>query len=76
MKYSISAALAISTRPYGIFDFIWLSTYIPIAFEDVGVLAALTHPNHLLLVGSWGFAHLPSTHISKSNGYTIGECIK
>ncbi|OED46700.1 hypothetical protein ACH42_03515, partial [Endozoicomonas sp. (ex Bugula neritina AB1)] len=58
--------------------------YIPIAFEDVGVLAALTHPNHLLLVGSWGFAHLPPTHISKSNGYKglqikrqqTSECIR
>ncbi|OED43623.1 hypothetical protein ACH42_09655 [Endozoicomonas sp. (ex Bugula neritina AB1)] len=43
--------------------------FVPIAFEDVGVLAALAHPDHLLFVGSRGFARLPPTHISKSNGY-------
>ena len=31
--------------------------------------AVVTHPNHLLLVGSWGFAQLPPTCISNSNGY-------
>ncbi|OED45876.1 hypothetical protein ACH42_04420 [Endozoicomonas sp. (ex Bugula neritina AB1)] len=46
---------------------------IPIAFEDVGVLAALAHPDHLLFVGSRGFARLPPTHISKSNGYSEGK---
>ena len=42
---------------------------IPIVLEDAGLLAAFTHPNHLLLVGSWGFAQLPPTCISNSNGY-------
>ena len=32
--------------------------------------AVVTHPNHLLLVGSWGFAQLPPTCISNSNGYS------
>ena len=43
--------------------------FIPIPLEDAGVLAALTHPNHLLLVGSWGFTRLPPTHIFNGNGY-------
>ncbi|MDP0562940.1 MAG: hypothetical protein QS721_11700 [Candidatus Endonucleobacter sp. (ex Gigantidas childressi)] len=32
---------------------------IPVAFQSATLLAALAHPEHLLLVGSWGFAYLP-----------------
>ncbi|MDP0561840.1 MAG: hypothetical protein QS721_05710 [Candidatus Endonucleobacter sp. (ex Gigantidas childressi)] len=32
---------------------------IPVAFQSATWLAALAHPDHLLLVGSWGFAYLP-----------------
>ncbi|KEQ19218.1 hypothetical protein GZ78_04285 [Endozoicomonas numazuensis] len=38
---------------------------IPIAFQDATLLPAFAHPDHLLLVGSQGFAH----SILKSNGY-------
>ena len=37
--------------------------------------AVVTHPNHLLLVGSWGFAQLPPTCISNSNGYSRHESL-
>ena len=43
---------------------------IPIVLEGAGLLAAFTHPNRLLFVGSRGFAQLPPTCISNSNGYT------
>ncbi|MDP0561255.1 MAG: hypothetical protein QS721_02475 [Candidatus Endonucleobacter sp. (ex Gigantidas childressi)] len=33
------------------------------------MLAALAHPDHLLLVGSWGFAYLPPSSNLKSFGY-------
>ena len=42
---------------------------IPIVLEDAGLLAAFAHPNRLLFVGSRGFAQLPPTCISNSNGY-------
>ena len=35
------------------------------------MLAALSHPSHLLFVGSRGFARLPPTRISNGNGYVI-----
>ncbi|OED50673.1 hypothetical protein ACH42_00860 [Endozoicomonas sp. (ex Bugula neritina AB1)] len=57
------------TNDYGSLYRVGESRSIPIAFEDVGVLAALAHPDHQLLVGLRGFARLPPTHISKSNGY-------
>ena len=44
-------------------------TSIPIAFQDATLLSALAHPDHLLFVGSRGFAHLPPSSILKSNGY-------
>ncbi len=46
---------------------------IPIVLEDAGLLAAFAHPNRLLLVGSRGFAQLPPTCISNSNGYSQTE---
>ena len=46
-----------------------LGVAIPIVLEDAELLAAFTHPNHLLLVGSWGFAQLPPTCIFNSNRY-------
>lgn len=42
---------------------------LPISLDDAGMLAALTHPNHLLLVGSWDFARLLPTHIFNGNRY-------
>ncbi|MDP0561766.1 MAG: hypothetical protein QS721_05290 [Candidatus Endonucleobacter sp. (ex Gigantidas childressi)] len=33
------------------------------------MLAALAHPNHLLLVDSWDFAYLPPSSNLKSFGY-------
>ncbi len=42
---------------------------IPVALEDASVLAALAHPNHLLTVSSWGFARLPPSYTSNSDGY-------
>ncbi|MDP0561803.1 MAG: hypothetical protein QS721_05500 [Candidatus Endonucleobacter sp. (ex Gigantidas childressi)] len=32
--------------------------YIPVAFQAATLLAAFAHPDHLLLVGSRGFAYL------------------
>ncbi|MDP0562202.1 MAG: hypothetical protein QS721_07735 [Candidatus Endonucleobacter sp. (ex Gigantidas childressi)] len=32
---------------------------IPFSFQSATLLAALAHPDHLLLVGSWGFTYLP-----------------
>ncbi|MDP0561109.1 MAG: hypothetical protein QS721_01725 [Candidatus Endonucleobacter sp. (ex Gigantidas childressi)] len=43
--------------------------YIPVAFQSATLLAALAHPDHLLLVGSWGFACLPPSSNLKSFGY-------
>ncbi len=42
---------------------------IPITLEDARALTALAHPNHLLTVSSWGFARLPLSCISNSDGY-------
>ncbi|MDP0561399.1 MAG: hypothetical protein QS721_03305 [Candidatus Endonucleobacter sp. (ex Gigantidas childressi)] len=42
---------------------------IPVAFQSATLLAALAHPDHLLLVGSWGFAYLPPNSNLKSFGY-------
>ncbi|WP_067583384.1 type II secretion system minor pseudopilin GspK [Endozoicomonas ascidiicola] len=42
---------------------------IPIAFQDAALLSAFAHPDHLLFVGSRGFAHLSPSSILKSNGY-------
>ncbi len=42
---------------------------IPVAFQVATLLAALAHPNHLLLVGSWGFTRLPPRSNLKSFGY-------
>ncbi|MDP0563016.1 MAG: transposase [Candidatus Endonucleobacter sp. (ex Gigantidas childressi)] len=43
--------------------------YIPVAFQVATLLAAFAHPNHLLLVGSRGFAYLlPSSNL-KCFGY-------
>ena len=39
------------------------------AFEGVRALAALTHPCHLLYVGSWDFAREPPLRIFKSFGH-------
>ncbi len=52
----------------------WLSKLgqggaIPITLEDARALAARAHPNHLLIVSSWGFAPLPPSCISNSDGY-------
>ncbi len=44
--------------------------FIPITLEDARALAVLTHPNHLLTVSSWGFARLPPSCISNSDGYS------
>ncbi|MDP0561870.1 MAG: hypothetical protein QS721_05885 [Candidatus Endonucleobacter sp. (ex Gigantidas childressi)] len=33
--------------------------FIPVAFQVATLLAAFAHHDHLLLVGSRGFAHLP-----------------
>ncbi|MDP0561164.1 MAG: hypothetical protein QS721_02005 [Candidatus Endonucleobacter sp. (ex Gigantidas childressi)] len=41
---------------------------IPVAFQFATLLAALAHPDHLLLVGSWGFAYLPPNSNLKSFG--------
>ncbi len=41
---------------------------IPITLEDARALAALAHSNHLLTVSSWGFARLPPSCISNSDG--------
>ncbi len=43
--------------------------FIPITLEDARALAALTHPNHLLIVSSWGFTRLPPSCTSNSDGY-------
>ncbi|MDP0561916.1 MAG: transposase [Candidatus Endonucleobacter sp. (ex Gigantidas childressi)] len=43
--------------------------YIPVAFQSATLLAALTHPDHLLFVGSWGFAYLPPSSNLKCFGY-------
>ena len=43
--------------------------YIPIAFQDATLLSAFAHPDHLLFVGSRGFALLSPSSILKSNGY-------
>ncbi|KEQ18551.1 hypothetical protein GZ78_13895 [Endozoicomonas numazuensis] len=45
---------------------------IPIAFQDATLLPAFAHPDHLLLVGSQGFAHLSPGSILKSNRYIWG----
>ncbi|MDP0562496.1 MAG: hypothetical protein QS721_09320 [Candidatus Endonucleobacter sp. (ex Gigantidas childressi)] len=43
--------------------------YIPVAFQVATLLAAFAHPDHLLLVGSLGFAYLlPSSNL-KCFGY-------
>ncbi|MDP0562787.1 MAG: hypothetical protein QS721_10880 [Candidatus Endonucleobacter sp. (ex Gigantidas childressi)] len=42
---------------------------IPVVFQSATLLAALVHPDHLLLVGSWGFAYLPPSSNLKSFGY-------
>ncbi|MDP0562958.1 MAG: hypothetical protein QS721_11800 [Candidatus Endonucleobacter sp. (ex Gigantidas childressi)] len=42
---------------------------IPVAFQSATLLAALAHPDHLLLVGSWGFSYLPPSSNLKSFGY-------
>ncbi|MDP0561799.1 MAG: hypothetical protein QS721_05470 [Candidatus Endonucleobacter sp. (ex Gigantidas childressi)] len=42
---------------------------IPVAFQVATLLAALAHPGHLLLVGSWGFAYLPPSSNLKYFGY-------
>ncbi|KEQ17471.1 hypothetical protein GZ78_17010 [Endozoicomonas numazuensis] len=42
---------------------------IPIAFQDATLLPAFAHPDHLLLVGSQGFAHLSPSSILNSLGY-------
>ncbi|MDP0561471.1 MAG: hypothetical protein QS721_03700 [Candidatus Endonucleobacter sp. (ex Gigantidas childressi)] len=34
-------------------------------------MAALAHPDHLLLVGSWGFPYLPPSSNLKSFGYIL-----
>ncbi|MDP0561515.1 MAG: hypothetical protein QS721_03935 [Candidatus Endonucleobacter sp. (ex Gigantidas childressi)] len=37
---------------------------IAVAFQVATLLAAFAHPDHLLLVGSWGFAYLlPSSNL-------------
>ncbi|MDP0563607.1 MAG: hypothetical protein QS721_15310 [Candidatus Endonucleobacter sp. (ex Gigantidas childressi)] len=43
--------------------------YIPVAFQSATLLAAFAHPDHLLLIGSRGFAYLPSSSNLKSFGY-------
>ncbi|MDP0562154.1 MAG: hypothetical protein QS721_07450 [Candidatus Endonucleobacter sp. (ex Gigantidas childressi)] len=44
--------------------------YIPVAFQVATLLAAFAHPDHLLLVGSRGFAYLlPSSNL-KCFGYS------
>ncbi|MDP0563133.1 MAG: hypothetical protein QS721_12745 [Candidatus Endonucleobacter sp. (ex Gigantidas childressi)] len=45
-----------------------ISECIPVAFQPTTLLAALAHPDHLLLVGSWGFAYLPPSSNLKSFG--------
>ncbi|MDP0562187.1 MAG: hypothetical protein QS721_07645 [Candidatus Endonucleobacter sp. (ex Gigantidas childressi)] len=42
---------------------------IPVTFQSATLLAALAHPDHLLLVDSWGFAYLPPSSNLKSFGY-------
>ncbi|MDP0562230.1 MAG: hypothetical protein QS721_07885 [Candidatus Endonucleobacter sp. (ex Gigantidas childressi)] len=42
---------------------------IPVAFQSATLLAALAHPDHLLLAGSWGFAYLPASSNLKYCGY-------
>ncbi|MDP0563167.1 MAG: hypothetical protein QS721_12920 [Candidatus Endonucleobacter sp. (ex Gigantidas childressi)] len=45
------------------------NTHIPVAFQVATLLAAFSHPDHLLLVGSRGFAYLlPSSNL-KCFGY-------
>ena len=46
-----------------------LTPNIPIAFQDATLLSAFAHPDHLLLVGSRGFALLSPGSILKYNGY-------
>ncbi|MDP0561932.1 MAG: hypothetical protein QS721_06215 [Candidatus Endonucleobacter sp. (ex Gigantidas childressi)] len=46
-----------------------LSAYISVAFQSATLLAALAHPDHLLLVGSWGLAYLPPSSNLTSFGY-------
>ncbi|MDP0563136.1 MAG: hypothetical protein QS721_12760 [Candidatus Endonucleobacter sp. (ex Gigantidas childressi)] len=41
---------------------------IPTTLAYLELLAALTHPNHQLLVDSWGFAHLSPTTLSMVTG--------
>ena len=41
----------------------------PVTFEDPALLAAYSHPNHLLYVSSSGLVYLPPHSISKSFGY-------
>ncbi|MDP0562989.1 MAG: hypothetical protein QS721_11955 [Candidatus Endonucleobacter sp. (ex Gigantidas childressi)] len=48
--------------------------YIPVAFQSATLLAALAHPNHLLLVGPWGLAYLPPSSNLKSFGYKVEWC--
>jgi hypothetical protein len=44
--------------------------YIPVILENAGMLAALTHPNHLVYLRSWGFTRLPPICISNDFGYS------
>ena len=46
---------------------------VPIAFQDAPLLSAFAHPDHLLLVGSRGFALLSPSSILKYNGYTFSH---
>jgi methylated-DNA-[protein]-cysteine S-methyltransferase len=46
-----------------------VSRAIPVILENAGVLATLTHPNHLADLSSWGFTRLPPTCISNDFGY-------
>ncbi|MDP0562048.1 MAG: hypothetical protein QS721_06855 [Candidatus Endonucleobacter sp. (ex Gigantidas childressi)] len=45
--------------------------FIPITLKGLEVLTALTHPNHLLFVGSWGFLGLSPTPTFNGNWYRI-----
>ncbi|MDP0562343.1 MAG: hypothetical protein QS721_08465 [Candidatus Endonucleobacter sp. (ex Gigantidas childressi)] len=44
--------------------------YIPVAFQVATLLAAFAHPDHLLIVGSRGFAYLLPSRNLKCFGYS------
>ncbi|WP_240652873.1 hypothetical protein [Rheinheimera riviphila] len=49
--------------------------FIPVILEDSGLLPSLTHPSHIGLLCSWGFALSSPTRIFNDFGYSITPII-